>query len=330
MAALLTVERLSVTRKKRKKMLNIIDNISFDVNEGEIFALVGESGSGKSITVQAVTGMLSPGLNMTAENIQMSSWNLKQSKRKDWEKIRGNHIGMVFQDPMTSLNPTLTIGKQLTEIFTIKEKATLTAAKERAIQLLKDVDITLPETRLKQYPHELSGGMRQRVLIAMAMAQNPELIIADEPTTALDVTTQKQILHLLHNHKTKRNGSVLIITHDLGVVAEIADRVGIMYAGKLVEIGTVHDIFNHPQHPYTKGLLASLIKKDTNKDERLYNIEGTPPTPEEKEGGCPFVNRCDFAMKICNTQFPPEYRIQSQKVACWLHAPEREKGDVHG
>lgn len=328
MSTLLKVEHLSVNRNKRKKVLNIIDDISFEVNEGEIFALVGESGSGKSITVQAITGMLSPGLNVSSQKIKLSTWDLKRNKRRDWEKIRGKHIGMVFQDPMTSLNPTLTIGKQLIEIFTIKEKISSKDAKERAIQLLKDVDINLPEARLKQYPHELSGGMRQRVLIAMAIALNPELIIADEPTTALDVTTQKQILHLLKEHKVKRNGSVLIITHDLGVVAEIADKVGIMYAGKLVEVGKVQDIFDHSKHPYTKGLLASLIKKDTEKKEKLSIIEGTPPTPEEKDKGCPFVNRCEHAMNICRMQFPPEYYLNSQKVACWLHAPER--GDQLG
>lgn len=330
MAPLLTVENLSVNRNKRRKVLNIIDDISFEVNKGEIFALVGESGSGKSITVQAISGMLSPGLKVDAQTVQLSDWNLKKNKRKDWENIRGKHIGMVFQDPMTSLNPTLTIGKQLIEIFTVKEKLSKAEATNKAVQLLRDVDITLPEARLKQYPHELSGGMRQRVLIAMAIALNPDLIIADEPTTALDVTTQKQILNLLKQHKEKREGSVLIITHDLGVVAEIADRVGVMYSGKLVEVGGVKEIFNHPKHPYTQGLLASLIKKDTSKVDELQIIEGTPPTPEEKEHGCPFVNRCDNAMHICKHEFPKDYVFTNQKAACWLHAPERKLGEGIG
>ncbi len=316
MTELLTVKNLQVITKKRA--IPIVKGVSFNVERGEVFAIVGESGSGKSITTQSIAGMQAGNLNLNAEQIQFNNQDLQKIKNKDWLNIRGHQLGMIFQDPMTSLNPTLTIGKQLMEIFIIKKKYSRKAARDEAIRLLKSVEITLPEARLKQYPHELSGGMRQRIVIAMALALSPDLVIADEPTTALDVTTQKQILSLLQKLKEEKGSAILLITHDLGVVAEIADRVAVMYSGKIVEQGSVEAIFNHPKHPYTAGLLASLIKEDTDRSQPLYSIKGRPSMADEIPQGCPFVDRCPYAMNICVSHYPATTHKQDHQVDCWL------------
>ncbi|GGB07361.1 ABC transporter ATP-binding protein [Macrococcus hajekii] len=318
MTALLTVDNLEVQIKKRKSTTEIIKGVSFSIEKGEIFALVGESGSGKSMTTQAISGMLPRNIDVSADKLVFNDRQLNRLKDKEWTAIRGTEIGMVFQDPMTSLNPTVTIGKQLMEIFTVKKKMSKKAAREQAIRLLEDVEIALPEARLKQYPHELSGGMRQRVLIAMAVALSPQLIIADEPTTALDVTTQKQILNLLYKLKEQSDSAVLLITHDLGVVAEIADKVGIMYSGRIVETGTVEDIFHHPKHPYTIGLLSSLVGEQTDKEKPLHSIKGTPPQAGQITEGCPFASRCPLTMSVCLTHYPPAYQTGQHSAHCWL------------
>ncbi len=316
MENLLTVDHLNIITKK--KNIPLVNNISFNVKRGEVLVIVGESGSGKSITTQAVGGMLSKNLEYNAEKIIFNNRNLQSTNKKEWLKIRGNELGMIFQDPMTALNPTLTIGKQLNEIFIKKRKYSRKKATEQSIKLLKSVDITLPETRMKQYPHELSGGIRQRIIIAMALALSPDLIIADEPTTALDVTTQKQILSLFNRLKEESDSAVLLITHDLGVAAEIADRVAVMYGGEIVEQGEVEEIFSNPKHPYTIGLLSSLIKSTTDKSKELYSIAGTPNTGIKNRKECVFVDRCPFAMKICLEERPKIYENYNHNVSCWL------------
>lgn len=324
MSNLIRIEQLNLHVTKRKQQLTLVSDLSLAIQKGEVFALVGESGSGKSMTAKALTGMLPNNIEQQVETLTLGEHNLKTLSKKAWQNIRGEEIGIVFQDPMTSLNPTMKIGDQLTEIFVVKWRLKKQQAYEKSIALLEKVKITEPALRMKQYPHELSGGMRQRVLIAIAVALSPTFIVADEPTTALDVTTQKQILQLFKELKDEEERSILLITHDLGVVAEVADRVGVMYAGRIVEVGTVNELFDQPQHPYTKGLLRSLVTGETNRSLPLKSIAGTPPLPTENMKGCPFAARCDQAMSICLTQKPPRKVTDRHEVECWL----TEKGDV--
>ncbi len=304
-----------------------VDGVSFYVDKGEAIAIVGESGCGKSVTVQSVMRLIpTPPGKIVGGSIKFLGKDLVRSSEKEMESIRGKEIGMIFQDPMTSLNPVLTIGLQLTEVVQRHDGLRGNAASDRAIQLLDLVGIPNPQSRLKQYPHQFSGGMRQRVMIAMALACNPKLLIADEPLTALDVTIQAQILELMKELKNKINSAIILITHDLGVVAGVCSRVIVMYGGKIIESGTVHDIYGKPQHPYTWGLLKSIPRLDAKEKTPLVPIEGTPPDLLNPPQGCLFSPRCQYRMRICTEQSPGYTPISADhQVACWLQHPQAPK-----
>ncbi|HZG77591.1 MAG TPA: ABC transporter ATP-binding protein, partial [Paenibacillus sp.] len=284
---ILEVKDLRVSFNVRGGEVQAVRGVDFDVKKGEAVAIVGESGCGKSVTAQTIMRLIpSPPSVIKSGSIKFKGEDLIKKSEKEMEAIRGKDIGMIFQDPMTSLNPTLTIGRQITEGLIKHQKMTKQAAKERAIEILKLVGIPNPEARFAQYPHEFSGGMRQRAMIAIALACNPSLLIADEPTTALDVTIQAQILTLMKDLQSRLGTSIILITHDLGVVADMCDRVIVMYAGKVVETGTKWEVFKNPKHPYTKGLLRSVPRLDQKKDEELIPIIGTPPDLIKPPAGC--------------------------------------------
>lgn len=319
MKKVLEVKDLSVSFHTYGGEVQAVRGVSFDLYEGETLAIVGESGSGKSVTAQSIMQLIAqPPGEYKSGSIILDGEDLLKKTEAEMQHIRGQEIGMVFQDPMTSLNPTMTIGKQIAEGLIKHQKLSRQEAYERAIELLHLVGIPNPEKRIKQYPHEFSGGMRQRAMIAIALSCNPKILIADEPTTALDVTIQAQILDLLKRLQKEMNTAIIIITHDLGVVANIADRVAVMYGGKIVETGEVDDIFYHPKHPYTWGLLASMPKLNEIKEE-LQSIPGTPPDLKAPPKGCPFVTRCPYAMKVCDEHMPPYMNVRNkQQTACWL------------
>ncbi|MGP4078927.1 ABC transporter ATP-binding protein [Pseudalkalibacillus sp. R45] len=323
MERLLEVQELHVSFKTYGGEVKAVRGVNFHINQGEVLAVVGESGCGKSVTAQSVMGLLPKKVSRIRNgSIKFESNEILGLSKKQMQKIKGSKIGLISQDPMTSLNPTMKIGNQIAE--TIKKHTDLekNQMKNRVIELLGLVGIPNPERRYSQYPHELSGGMRQRVLIAMAISCDPQLIIADEPTTALDVTIQAQILDLLKDLQKRLQTSILIITHDLGVVAEVAQRVAVMYAGMVVESGTVEEIFENPKHPYTWGLLNSIPKYDQGQKERLIPIEGTPPDLFAPPKGCPFAARCDYAMEICVQEMPePTKASESHYARCWLNDP---------
>jgi oligopeptide/dipeptide ABC transporter ATP-binding protein len=301
---LLSVQDLKVYFVGDEKVARAVDGVSYEVHEGKTACIVGESGCGKTVSALTILGLIpQPPGKIVGGKVSFNNQNLLDLSDKEMQKIRGNQIAMVFQEPMTSLNPVFTIGDQIEETIMIHEKLSESETRHRSIQLLKDVGIPSPEERLSDYPHQLSGGMRQRVMIAMALACNPDLVIADEPTTALDVTIQAQILNLFEELKKSRNMSLLYITHDLGVVANIADHIYVMYAGIIVEQGDTADIFHRPHHPYTMGLLASLPNR-SKRGKELHSIPGTVPDPAYKPGGCPFHPRCDHAIDTCKTEFP--------------------------
>jgi oligopeptide/dipeptide ABC transporter ATP-binding protein len=301
---LLSVQDLKVYFVGDEKVARAVDGVSYEVHEGKTACIVGESGCGKTVSALTILGLIpQPPGKIVGGKVSFNNQNLLDLSDKEMQKIRGNQIAMVFQEPMTSLNPVFTIGDQIEETIMIHEELSESETRHRSIQLLKDVGIPSPEERLSDYPHQLSGGMRQRVMIAMALACNPDLVIADEPTTALDVTIQAQILNLFEELKKSRNMSLLYITHDLGVVANIADHIYVMYAGIIVEQGDTADIFHRPHHPYTMGLLASLPNR-SKRGKELHSIPGTVPDPAYKPGGCPFHPRCDHAIDTCKTEFP--------------------------
>jgi len=301
---LLSVEDLRVYFRGDETLARAVDGLSCEVRQGETVCLVGESGCGKTVSALAVLGLIpKPPGEIAGGKILFEGKNLLDLTEEEMQDIRGNHISMVFQEPLTSLNPVFTIGDQIEEAIKIHEHVEPQDLRIRCVQLLKDVGIPSAEDRLKDYPHQLSGGQRQRVMIAMALACNPDLIIADEPTTALDVTIQAQIIDLFSSLQEKRSMSVLYITHDLGVVANIADRVYVMYAGIIAEKGITSQIFDEPRHPYTQGLLASLPLR-TKRGSRLHSIAGIVPDPAYKPDGCPFHPRCDFAIDTCRVRFP--------------------------
>lgn len=303
-----------------------IRGISLEVNNGEVLGIVGESGCGKSVSMMSLMGLLAETGKVTDGEIIFNGKNITKYKEKQMQAIRGNEIGMIFQDPMTSLNPVFSVETQLTEHLIKHKKVSKREAIERAIAMLKLVGIPSPEKRLKQYPHEFSGGMRQRVMIAMSLICDPKLIIADEPTTALDVTIQAQILDLLKDLKSKLNTSIIFITHDLGVVADICDRIAVMYGGLIVEKGTDRNIFYESKHPYTWGLMNSVPNPKTNTREKLKPILGQPPDLFKPPVGCPFAPRCDYTMKICITQQPPLYQVsEGHYSACFLNHPKAPK-----
>mgnify|MGYP001389575902 CR=1 FL=1 len=312
----LRVKDLEVQFKTAEGYLSAVRGISFNLMKGETICVVGESGCGKSISALSIMGLLPANGRIVNGEIWFDEKDLVKLRQDEIQKIRGNDISMIFQEPMTALNPVFTIGFQLCEPLRIHQNLNKKEAAKKAVELLKQVGISEPERRMKQYPHELSGGMRQRVMIAIALACEPKILIADEPTTALDVTIQAQILDLLNDLKQKFNTSVIMITHDMGVVAEVADRVIVMYAGEVVEEGDVETIFNDPQHPYTQGLLASVPNVDKTQEE-LTAIPGSMPSLNEKIEGCRFHPRCPFATEKCN-QHPPMTMIGNHKVRCWL------------
>ncbi|NAP00567.1 ATP-binding cassette domain-containing protein [Halomonas sp. MG34] len=326
MKKLLEVKDLHISFHTFAGEVQAIRGVDFDLNEGETLAIVGESGSGKSVTTKSIMRLLPPGNSeIKAGNILFNGKDLTKASEKEMQKVRGQDISMIFQDPMTSLNPTMTIGKQIMEPLLKHQKLSKQEAKERAIQLLDLVGIPKPEIRLKQYPHQFSGGMRQRVVIAIALACAPKVLIADEPTTALDVTIQGQILDLMKDLQKQIETSIIFITHDLGVVANVADRVAVMYGGKIVEIGTVDEIFYNPQHPYTWGLISSMPSLDSTEEE-LYVIPGTPPDLLNPPKGDAFAQRNPYAMMIDLEEEPPMFKVSDTHFAAtWLLHPDAPK-----
>lgn len=335
--ALLDVKNLSVDFTTDQGVVHAVRDISFSVGESEAVGIVGESGSGKSVTMYSVMGLLAANGAITGGSIRFRGEEITEKSFPNhaayehvMNGIRGNEMSMIFQDPMTFLNPVVKIGKQITEVIKNHNKVTNEEAKARAIELMGLVGIPDPEKRLNQYPHEFSGGMRQRIIIAIALACSPKLIIADEPTTALDVTIQAQVLDLIKDMKEKLQSSVIMITHDLGVVASLCDRIMIMYGGKIVEVGTDREIFYEPKHPYTMGLLK-CVHNPEKKQEKLMPIAGSPPDLLKPPAGCPFVDRCPQAMKICKVQMPEATTYsETHQCACWLEEAARRKGENHG
>lgn len=321
MNSVLRVDDLHVSFDTYAGEVKAVRGVTFEVMEGEVLAIVGESGCGKSVTAQTIMKLNPmPPARIVRGEIQLEDRNIVKASEKDMMRIRGKDVSMIFQDPMTCLNPTMTVGKQLTEAIRHHQKLTKEDAYKESIRLLNLVKIPNPEQRSRQYPHEFSGGMRQRVMIAMALSCAPKLLIADEPTTALDVTIQAQIMDLLQEIKEETNTAIILITHDLGVVASMADRVAVMYAGKIVEIGTAEDIFYHPSHPYTKALLRSLPTTEMDRSIRLVSIAGTPPDLLNPPIGCGFASRCKNCMRICHAELPPQFEVgQEHLSACWLH-----------
>jgi len=321
---LLEVKDLKVSFFTPAGEVKAVDGISYDLNYNEVMGIVGESGSGKSVEAYSIIGLLqSPG-KVIGGSITFEGENLLSFSEKQMMTIRGNEISMIFQNPMTCLNPVYTVGNQLMEALTCHDSTiSKQEARKKAIEMLELVGINNADKRIDQYPHEFSGGMRQRAMIAMALICSPKLLIADEPTTALDVTIQAQILELMKDLQKKTNMSIIFITHNLGVVAEICDRVSVMYAGHIVEQGRVEDIFYNPQHPYTKGLLSSMPRIDELSHERLIPIEGTPVDLLDPPKGCSFGPRCKHCMKICLTKKPPMIQFdKDHRSACWLHVQE--------
>ncbi|MEG1311238.1 MAG: ABC transporter ATP-binding protein [Romboutsia sp.] len=321
---LVEFKNLKTSFYTNKGIVKSVNDVSFDIKKGETIGIVGESGCGKSITAMSLMRLIpSPPGKIEGGDILFEGNSLLSMSEKDLRNIRGNDISMIFQEPMTSLNPSLTIGKQISEGIILHQKLSRKEAKEKAIEMINLVEIPRAKEIYNTYPHELSGGMRQRVMIAIALSCNPKLLIADEPTTALDVTIQSQILNLMRNLKTNLNTSIMLITHDLGVVAQMCDRVVVMYAGKVIEIGDVIDIFKKPMHPYTKGLLKSnpsLAKDHTS----LYSIPGQVPNPIEIHNGCYFSDRCDSSFEKCKISIPPLKKYKNnQKTACWLYEEDK-------
>ncbi|HID1248948.1 TPA: ABC transporter ATP-binding protein [Clostridioides difficile] len=328
MEHLLEVNNLSVSFKVEEGEVQAVRNVSFNLKKGETLAIVGESGCGKSVLCKSLMRILPYNGYIKNGEVLLKSSDLVKKSEKEMEDIRGKNISMIFQDPMTSLNPTISIGKQIAEAVIINQGISKSEAKKRAIELIELVGIDNPEKRFKQFPHHFSGGMRQRIVIAIALACNPDVLIADEPTTALDVTIQAQIIDLIKDLQHKIGLSIIFITHDLGVVATIADRIAVMYAGKIVEIGTVEDIFYDPRHPYTWGLLGSLPTLDSQ-DDYLYNIPGMPPNLLNPPKGDAFAIRNKNALKIDYEKEPPMFKINdTHSAATWLLHPDAPEVDV--
>ena len=328
MSKLLEVKNLKTSFKTHIGDVQSVRGVSFHLEKGEALGVVGESGCGKSVTMMTIMRLLGANAKIDAERIFFDDKDITKPTEKLMQTIRGNDMSMIFQDPMTSLNPLFTVGDQLTEHLIKHKKISKKEANEKAIKMLDMVGIPSPEKRLKQYPHEFSGGMRQRVMIEMSLICEPKLIIADEPTTALDVTIQAQILDLMKDLKSKLDTSIILITHDLGVVADLCSRINVMYGGLIVEEGTTEDIFYRGKHPYTWGLLRSVPNPKSELKEKLIPIEGQPPDLLKPPVGCPFTARCDYAMKICKEKQPPLFEVgEGHRAACWLcheNAPKVE------
>jgi peptide/nickel transport system ATP-binding protein len=317
--SLLQVKNLVVEFPGRRGTLRALDDISFDIAPGEILGVVGESGAGKSLTGASIIGLLEPPGRIAGGEILLEGRRIDNLPFAELRKVRGRQIGAIFQDPLTSLNPLYTVGRQLTETIRTHLPVSQVEARERAILLLRDTGIPAAEQRIDHHPHQFSGGMRQRVVIALALAAEPKLIVADEPTTALDVSIQAQIITLLKTICRERGAAVMLITHDMGVIAETCDRVAVMYAGRVVEIGPVHDVIHRPSHPYTAGLMA-CIPDMTQDRERLHQIDGAMPRLNAIPAGCAYHPRCDRAFDRCHAQRPELMSAGSTRAACWLHA----------
>lgn len=319
---LLTVKNLSTNLSSQRKKIRAVRSVSFDLRPGETLGIVGESGCGKSIMAKTITRLL-PALTAEIESgkILYKNEDLLQKSEAEMRSVRGKEISMIFQDPMTSLNPTMKIGKQIAEGYRSHHpKATNEEVYTRVIELLDQVVIPEPETRYKQFPHELSGGMRQRVMIAIAMIAKPQILIADEPTTALDVTIQAQILELLKDIQKRENMSIILITHDFSIVSNFCDRVLVMYAGEVIEVATIDELFKSPKHPYTKRLLHSIPHLNSPFDKTLYTIQGSPPDLASTSLGCSFATRCPHASDRCRRQKPETLQIEKDHyVNCWLY-----------
>ena len=325
---LLEVRNLRVEFNTRRGTLVAIDDVSFDIAPGEVLGVVGESGAGKSITGTAIIGLLEPPGRVAGGEILLEGARIDNIAPDEMRKIRGRRIGAIFQDPLTSLNPLYTIGKQLVETIQTHLPMNASQARTRAIELLGEVGIPAPERRIDHYPHQFSGGMRQRVVIALALCANPKLIIADEPTTALDVSIQAQIITLLKRLCRDNGTAVMLVTHDMGVIAETADRVAVMYAGRIVEIGPVQEVIHNPQHPYTAGLMASIPALG-QEVERLSQIEGSMPRLNAIPAGCAFNPRCPRVFDRCKVERPVLLPAGNARAACWLHAPEMPSPKAH-
>ena len=314
---LLSVKNLVVEFPTRRGILTAVDNVSFDLERGEVLGLVGESGAGKSITGSAVIGLIEPPGRIAAGTVHLAGQRIDNLPSEKMRRIRGDKIGMVFQDPLSSLNPLYSVAEQLVETILTHKGISKKQARDRAIELLDEVGIPAADLRIDDYPHQFSGGMRQRVVIALALCADPELIIADEPTTALDVSVQSQIVSVLKKMCSEHGASVILITHDIGVIAEVADRVAVLYSGRMAEIGPVRDVIKHPQHPYTKGLMGS-IPTITQEGDRLKQIPGSMPRLTDRPPGCAFAPRCEMAMSACHHSHPSEENVGTARVACHL------------
>jgi len=327
MEKILEVKDLHVSFQTYAGEVKAVRGVNFDIKEGETIGIVGESGCGKSVTAKSIMKLLpNNSVKYKQGSIEFNGKNLLGNSEKDMQRIRGKQISMIFQDPMTSLNPTSKVGNQIIEAILKHNKINRKEAFDKALIMLELVGIPQPSKRIHQYPHEYSGGMRQRAMIAMALACNPRLLIADEPTTALDVTIQAQILELMKDIQEKTGTSIILITHDLGVVAEICERVVVMYAGQVVETAMIRDLYKKPQHPYTEGLLKSVPKLNMDRKQPLAPIIGTPPDLIDPPKGCPFFARCEYAMGICKNNNPGLEEVNpGHFAACWLHHPMAKK-----
>ena len=331
MKKILEVNNLQVSFHTYAGEVQSVRGVTFDANEGEILAIVGESGCGKSVTSKTVMGLINtpPGEIKAGSEVLYLGKNILGQSEKEWEQYRGAECAMIFQDALTSLNPTMTIGKQVMENITNHAKVSKEEARKQAVEMLKLVKIPDAEMSMKKYPHELSGGMRQRVMIAIALAGKPKVLIADEPTTALDVTIQAQILDLMKDIQKKLGTTIILITHDLGVVASVADRIVVMYSGKIMEKGNCDDVFYDQKHPYTWALLNAAPNLELENKQTLVAIEGTPPDLIDPPAGCPFAARCPHCMQICTEEFPPEYEFGEGHVAsCWMRHPDSGYADM--
>ena len=317
----LSVRNLKVAFPQRRRTLTAVDGVSFDIAAGEVLGVVGESGAGKSLTGAAVIGLLEPPGRIVGGEVRLQGQRIDNLPPEEMRKVRGKRIGMVFQDPLTSLNPLYRIGDQIVETIRTHARVSEAQARERAIALLQEAGIQGARERIDSYPHEFSGGMRQRVVLALALCAEPDLLIADEPTTALDVSIQAQIIQLLKRLCRERGTAVMLITHDMGVIAETADRVAVMYAGRIAEIGPVRDVVQHPHHPYTKGLMGAIPTLGPLA-ERLVQIPGTMPRLDAIPKGCAFNPRCAFAFDRCRLERPETMPAGQSEAACWLVAPD--------
>ena len=320
--ALLELKNLKTFFATKRGTVKAVNGVSYSLDAGKVLGVVGESGSGKSVSAMSILRLLDGNGYIDSGEILFNGVDLTKLSMNEMYKIRGNEISVIFQEPMTSLNPVFTVSRQISEPLMIHQGMTKKQAAAKAIELLSDVKIPNPEVVAKQYPHQLSGGMRQRVMIAMALANHPDLLIADEPTTALDVTIQHQILKQMRSLQEEYGTSIIFITHDLGVVAELCDRVVVLYGGLVMEEAEINDLFENPLHPYTMGLLASIPGLTKDKSERLQSIPGSPPDMTKPPKGCPFASRCQFARNICAAECPPFVQVGSRQARCWLLQPD--------